>query len=525
MNLPRMAAVLVLSLAVAGGAQAQYDVLIRGARLLDGSGNPWRVASVAITGDRIAAVGLLPEATARRVIDGTGLYVAPGFIDTHSHAGGGLASASLSHGRPLLAQGITTVVVNPDGGGPIDLVAQRARLLEHGLGVNVAQLVPHGSIRREVVGMADRAPTVAELNRMKDLVGRGMEAGGFGLSSGLYYAPGSYSETEEVIALAKVAARYSGVYQSHIRDEADYNVGLVVAVDEVIRIAREAGLPGIVTHIKALGPRVWGFSEALVRRIEGARAAGVSVFADQYPYEASGTSIGGALIPRWAQADGRQALRDRLRDPSERARMREGVLENLDRRGGAGRLQISRHAPDPAIEGKTLQAVAEERSVHPADLTLQLLDAGGATLVSFNMEEADIRTLMRQPWTITASDGGLTEMGRGVPHPRYYGTFPRKIRKYVRDEGVLSLADAVRTMTSLPASVFGMADRGVLREGAFADVVVFDLERVADNATYSDPHQLADGLVYLFVNGRLAIDEGEFEAALHGRVLRRQWKN
>jgi N-acyl-D-aspartate/D-glutamate deacylase len=312
------------------------------------------------------------------------------------------------------------------------------------------------------------------------------------------------------------------VYQSHIRDEADYNVGLVAAVDEVIRIAREAGLPGIVTHIKALGPRVWGFSQALVRRIEGARAAGVSIFADQYPYEASGTSIGGALIPRWAQADGRQALRDRLHDPSERARMREGVLENLDRRGGAGRLQIGRHAPDPAIEGRTMQAVAEERGVHPADLTLQLLEAGGATLVSFNMEEADIRTLMRQPWTMTASDGGLTEMGRGVPHPRYYGTFSRKIRKYVRDEGVLSLADAVRTMTSLPASVFGMVDRGVLREGAFADVVVFELERVADNATYSDPHQLADGIVYLFVNGRLAIDEGEFAAALHGRVLRRQ---
>ena len=370
--------------------------------------------------------------------------------------------------------------------------------------------------------MADRAPTEAELDRMKDLVGRGMEAGGVGLSSGLYYAPGSYSEREEVIALAKVAALYSGVYQSHIRDEADYNVGLVAAVDEVIRIAREAGLPGIVTHIKALGPRVWGYAEALVRRIDGARAEGVSVFADQYPYEASGTSVGGALIPRWAQAGGRQALQDRLQDRDDRGRMRDAVLENLDRRGGADRLQIGRHASDPSTEGKTLQAVAAERGVHPADLALQLVEAGGASLVSFNMDEADIRTLMRQPWTMTASDGGLTEMGRGVPHPRYYGTFPRKIRKYVRDEGVLSLADAVRTMTSLPASVFGMVDRGVLREGGFADVVVFDLERVADNATYSDPHQLADGVVYLFVNGRLAIDDGEFEAALHGRVLRRQ---
>lgn len=522
MNLPRMAAVLALSLSVGSGAQAQYDVLIRGARLLDGAGNPWRTASVAITGDRIAAVGLLPGATAGRVIDGAGLFVAPGFIDTHSHAGDGLASAELSSGRPLLAQGITTVVVNPDGGGPIDLAAQQAALLQHGLGVNVAQLVPHASARQVVMGMEDRAPTEAELEQMKALVRRGMEAGGWGLSTGLYYAPGSYSETEEVIALAKVAASYGGVYQSHIRDEADYNVGVVAAVDEVIRIAREAELPGIVTHVKALGPRVWGYAGALVRRIEAARAEGVSVFADQYPYEASGTSITGALIPRWAQAGGRQALRERLRDGGDRARMRDDVLENLDRRGGAARLQIGRHAPDPSIEGKTLQDVADRRGVHPADLALQLLEAGGATLVSFNMDEADIQTLMRQPWTMTASDGGLTRMGRGVPHPRYYGTFPRKIRRYVRDLGVLALADAVRTMTSLPASVFGMADRGVLREGAMADIVVFDLDRVADNATYSDPHQLAGGVMYLFVNGRLAIDGGEFDTTLHGRVLQRQ---
>jgi N-acyl-D-aspartate/D-glutamate deacylase len=517
-----MAAVLALSLCVGTGAQAQYDLLIQGARLLDGTGNPWRTANIAITGDRIAAVGLLPGATAGRVINGTGLFVAPGFIDTHSHAAGGLASPGLSHGRPLLAQGITTVVVNPDGGGPADLVAQRAALLEHGLGVNVAQFVPHGAVRQAVIGMDDRAPTDAELDEMKALVRRGMEAGAFGLSSGLYYAPGSYSETPEVIALAKVAAAYEGVYQSHIRDEADYNVGVVAAVDEVIRIAREGELTGIVTHIKALGPRVWGYAEALVRRVEAARAEGVSVFADQYPYEASGTSVGGALIPRWAQAGGRDALRERLGDRDERARMRAGVLENLDRRGGAHRLQIGRHAPDPSIEGKTLQDVADQRGVHPADLALQLVEAGGATLVSFNMDEADIRTLMRQSWTMTASDGGLTEMGRGVPHPRYYGTFPRKIRRYVRDQEVLALEDAVRTMTSLPASVFGMSDRGVLREGAFADIVVFDLERLADHATYSDPHQLAGGVVYLLVNGRLAIDDGEFDDDLHGRVLQRR---
>src|SRR5690606_6005485 len=228
----------------------------------------------------------------------------PGFIDVHSHAGPGLATRELSGARPLLAQGITTVFVNPDGGGPVDLVQQRRDLLEHGLGVNVALMVPHGSVRRAVLGMEDRAPTPEELERMKALVREGMEAGAFGLSSGPYYAPGSFADTEELIALARIAAEHGGVYTSHIRDEADYTIGVVAAVDEVIRVAREAGLPGIVTHAKVLGPRVWGYSGAVVKRIQRARDAGIEVFADQYPYEASSTSLAAALLPRWAQAGG-----------------------------------------------------------------------------------------------------------------------------------------------------------------------------------------------------------------------------
>jgi len=502
-------------------ANAQFDLIIRGARMLDGMGNPWRYADVAVSGDKIAAVGDLSSAAARREIDASGLYLAPGFIDVHTHTGPGLATAELSSARPLLAQGITTVFVNPDGGGPVDLVEQRDRLLQYGLGVNVAQFVSHGSARRAVLGMEARAPTESELAQMKDVVRRGMEAGAFGLSSGLYYAPGSYAKTEEVIELAKIVSEYGGVYQSHIRDEADYNIGVVAAVDEVIRIARDGGLKGIVTHIKVLGPHVWGYSQALVQRIEQARAEGVEVYADQYPYGASGTSITGALVPRWAQAGGGDALLARLDSLETLTQFKQDVLANLDRRGGAARLQFQRHAADTSIEGRTLEEVADERGMDPVDLTIELLKNGGASLVSFNMLQQDVATLMRPAWTMTSSDGSITQFGRGVPHPRWYGTFPRKIRKYVIEKGVVGLETAVRSMTSLSAGVMGLPDRGIIRTGAVADIVVFDLARLRDHATYDDPHHYCEGMVYVLVNGKLAIDREEFTDVMSGVVLNR----
>ncbi len=502
-------------------AQEPFDIVIRNARVLDGTGNPWYYADVAISGERIVALGDVATGRAERVIDARGLYLTPGFIDVHSHSADGLATSELSQGQPLLAQGITTVVVNPDGGGPTDLVAQRAALTADGIGVNVAQLVGHGSVRSDVIGMEDRPATATELEDMTDLVRRGMEAGAFGLSSGLYYAPGNYANLEEVIELAKVAGGYGGLYTSHIRDEADYNIGVVGAVDEVIRVAREAGLPGVVTHIKALGPRVWGYSQALIRRIERARAEGLEVYADQYAYEASGTSVTGALIPRWAQAGGRDELIRRINDEGEGPRIRQDVIENLDRRGGADRLQFRRYEPDPSIEGKTLQGVADERTMQPADLAMELVKEGNAGLVSFNMDAADVVRLMRQPWTMTSSDSGLVPMGEGVPHPRNYGNFSRKIRKYALDDGAIILAEAIRSMTSLPASVFRMKDRGLIRAGAIADLIVFDPETIRDRADYQNPHQLSEGMRYVFVNGMLAIDEGEFTDTLGGRVLDR----
>ncbi len=518
------ATTLLLALATVAGAAAQqpYDILLRGARVLDGTGNPWYEADVAIRGDRIAGIGDLGDARAAVIVDATGLFVAPGFIDAHSHAGGSLADPELSAAAPLLMQGITTVFVNPDGGGPVDLVEQRREIEAARPGVNVALLVPHGSVRGEVLGMADRAPDAAELERMRQLVRAGMEAGAFGLSSGPFYAPGSYAKTDELIELARIASEYGGAYTSHIRDESDYTIGVVAAVDEVIQVAREAELPGVVTHIKALGPRVWGFGAALVHRIDRAREQGIEVYADQYPYEASSTSLSAALLPRWAQAGGRDSLRSRLDDPQTRARIREEALDNLDRRGGADRIMFGRYAPDAAIEGRTLAEVATERGVHPIDLALELVRDGGPGIISFNMHEDDIRTLMRQPWTMTASDGALPRMGVGFPHPRAYGTFPRKLRRYALDGGVVDLASAIRSMTSLPATVFRMKDRGVLRPGAIADIVVFDAARVTDRATFQEPHQLADGMVHVLIRGRFAVRDGRLTQDRLGKVLDRR---
>jgi N-acyl-D-amino-acid deacylase len=514
-------AALVAPVAPAASAEQPpaFDILIRNGRVLDGTGNPWYRADIGITGDRIRAMGRLPDATAKTVIDAADRYVAPGFIDVHSHAGGGLATDELKHGQPLLAQGLTTVFVNPDGGGPVDLAAQRATYEKQRIGVNVAQMVPHGSIRREVMDMSDRDPNPGELAKMVELTRQGMRAGGFGLSSGLYYAPGSYSKTAEVIAMAKATAPFGGVYSSHIRDESDYSIGVVAAVQEVIDIAEQGGVIGVVSHMKALGPASWGLSKTLIANIDAARQRGVQVFADQYPYEASGTGIVGALIPRSAQVGGRDAMMKRITGEL-RNEIRAEVRTNIARRGGAETLMISRYTANPSFEGQRLSALAARAGVAPEEYALQLLEKGDASLVSFNMSEGDIEGIMRQPWTMTCTDGDLVRMNVGVPHPRAYGAVARKLKKYVGERAAMDLPSAIRSMTSLSATVFGIKDRGQLRAGAFADVLIFDLAKVNDAATYEKPHQLAEGMMDIIVNGELARRDGRLTTALVGRVLR-----
>ncbi len=510
-----------LLLTACADAAPVYDVLIRGGEVHDGTGTVGQVQDVAIQDGRIAAVGDLAGDDAALVIDATGLVVTPGFIDVHSHAGGGLATAGLSHARPLLAQGLTTVFVNPDGGGAVDLAEQRAELLRDGLGVNAAQFVGHGSVRRAVFGAEDRAPTAAELEEMRALVRTAMEEGAWGLSSGTFYVPGSYSKPDEIIALARVVAEYGGGYQSHPRDESNYTVGVLASAEEVIDVARQAGVPAVITHIKALGPPVWGMSADVVQSVQSAREdEGLSVWADQYPYEASATGLSAALLPRWSQAGGRDALLARLSDPATRARIRGEMVGNLSRRGGADRIQFRRFRPDPTIEGRKLSDLAAEQGRDPLDVALDLIEQGSVSIVSFNMSEEDVRTFMVQPWTMTSSDGDLVPWNEGVPHPRSYGAFSRKIRRYVIEEGVVTLSQAIRSMTSLPAEVFGMTDRGRIEPGLAADIAVFDLDRVQDLATYTEPHQLAEGMVHVFVNGGAAMRDGEFTDLLHGQVLR-----
>ena len=485
------------------GQPGRFDVLIRNARVMDGSGNPWLRADLGITGDRIMAVGTLTGATASRMIDARDRLVAPGFIDVHSHAGEGIQNAALHQGQPLIAQGITTVIANPDGGGPVDLAAQRAAIEAARTGPNVGLLIGHGSVRSAVMGGANRAPSADELKKMKDLVRRGMAEGAFGLSSGLFYVPGSFATTEEVIELMKVAAQSGGIYTSHVRDEGNYAAGVRASVREVIRIAEEATTIGIVSHMKALGRDSWGLGPTLVKDMDEARARGVQVFADQYPYEASSTSLRAALVPGGAQ-------------PTAAV-----VAENLRRRNGPDAILIASYQADRSLQGKTLTEIAKARGVDPVKAAIDMMAAGNVSIVSFNMSEEDIAAIMRAPFTMASSDGGLVPVGAGHAHPRDYGAFARRLGVYVRDRRTVSLEFAIRSMTSLPASVFGITDRGVIRPGAFADIVIFDPALVRDAATYADPQRLAEGVSDVLVNGVAVRLDGQFTDACPGRVLRR----
>lgn len=509
----------------AGTKPAKYDLLIRGARVLDGTGTPWYYADVAVNSDRIVAIGKLGGATATRNIDATGHYLAPGFIDAHSHAWPAIGVAKSAAAEPLLTQGITTVLINPDGGGPTDLRQQRTAIEAAKPGLNVAMLVPHNGVRVDVLGYDNRAPNPAELARMEALVRRGMEEGAYGLSAGPFYTPGNFSKTDEHVALARVAADFDGIYTSHIRDESRYNIGLIASVEEVITIAREAKLPGIVTHIKASTPACWGMSAEVIKHIAAARAAGVEVLADHYPYEASATSLGALLVPAWAREGGSDGFKKRLADKEQRARIRAGIAEAMERRGGAKLLLVSDYAPDRSIEGLRLDAIANQKQQDPVDTALELISKESVGVFSFTMSDADLRAFMAQPWTMTSTDGELLGDDDGIPHPRAYGSFPRKLRHYVFEENVLTLEQAVHSMTGLTASTLRMRDRGEIRVGARADLVVFDPAAIKDNASYENPKQLSTGMSYVIVNGQLAIDGGRMTQARAGRVLSKQSAN
>ena len=500
-----------------------YDVLIRGGKLLDGTGTPWRYADVAIKGDRIVAVGPIPaDATATKVVDAKGKYVSPGFIDPHSHAWPGLGTASLASAVPILYQGITTVMLNPDGGGPADLTPQLDAVRKHVPGVNVVPMIGHNGVRSSVMAYERRAPTPEELKKMEDYVRSAMELGAFGFSTGPFYVPGKFSKTDELIDLAKVAAKFPGAfYISHIRDESSYDVGVVAAADEVIAIARAAKIPGVITHIKCIGPSVWGKSKDIIDHVNAARAEGLEIWADQYPYTASGSGLQPSLVPGWAQEGGQQGMAARLSDPEQRVTIRKEMAENLDRRAGAHNIMIRRYEPDPSLEGKRLDEIARARLEEPLDTAISMLIKGGAAIISFNMNDNDLAAFMKQPWNMTCTDGGLVEFGTGNEHPRAYGAYPRKIRRYALDQNVITIEQAIHSSSGLPAAVFGIKDRGELRAGAFADVLVWDPKTITDTATYEQPHSYSKGMDFIFVNGRAAVVDGKVVEGRHGRVLLR----
>lgn len=497
-------------------SMARFDLLFTNARVLDGTGNPWYLADVGIAGDRIQAVGRLTGAQAARVIDVPGLTLTPGFIDVHSHAvEWGLGTEALKHGRPLVAQGITTVVVNADGRGPTDLAAQRATLEKQGIGVNVGLMVPHGSVQAAVIGTPRRDPNPEQLATMAEIVRHGMEAGAFGLSSGYF----GETKTAELVAMARVTAEFGGVYSSHIRDEGgNATVGVVAAVQEVITIAEDAGVTGVVTHMKALGPASHGLSMALITRIEAARARGVQVYSDQYPYTASGIFINQLVLSSALTSPGPGGSLKPL-TAGEREQTLEAVRLRVQRRGGADTLLISRYGPDPSVEGRTLAELARKAGKPPEEYVLDLMQKSNGRVTSFNMSERDLELIMRQSWTMTSSDGGLRR-GQSGGHPRDYGAFPRKLRLYVRERGVIDLPFAIRSMTSLPAQVFALKDRGQIRPGAIADILVFDPATVNDAASYDEPDRLAEGVTHIVINGVLVREAGTFSNALSGRVLR-----
>jgi dihydroorotase/N-acyl-D-amino-acid deacylase len=511
---------LLCSLTTPAAAEG-FDVLIRNGRIVDGAGNPWYRGDIGIRGDSIAAVGHLPGAKAKRVIDARGHIVAPGFIDLHNHGRRGVFKVPTAEN--YIRQGVTTIIEGNDGGSPVPLKEFFDKLDGVQIAVNVGSFVGHGSIRREVIGRDDRKATPEELNQMQSMTRRAMEQGALGLSTGLFYIPGVFAPTEEVVELAKVASEYGGMHISHMRDEAD---GLLDSVRETIEIGETGGLPTQITHHKALGPPNWGASRQSLALVEEARIRGVDVSIDQYPYTASSTGSA-ALYPAWAQEGGRDELVKRLENPALRERIKKEVVHLIKTNRGGGNPENVQYAFcswDANLNGKTLADVTRDRGREvdfesAAETAMEIEIAGGCKTVYHAMKEEDVERIMRYPGTMISSDGEIPVFGEGVLHPRSYGTYARVLGRYVRERKLLRLEEAVRKMTSLPAQRIQQFDRGLLRPGMKADVTVFDEKTIIDRAEFGNPHRYAEGVLFVLVNGDIVLDDRQMTETRPGTVL------
>lgn len=505
--------VLALIAACSEPATDRYELLIVNGNVYDGSGGEARSMNIGVAGGRIVSTDADANAAADLRIDATGLAVMPGFIDPHTHALDDLKSADANANLNYLAQGVTTVLVGNDGYGVPNFAETLQTLREQGIGTHAAFFVGHGDVRETVMGLENRAPTDAELEGMRALVAEQMEAGALGLSTGLYYTPGSYADTDEVIELAKVAASFGGIYDSHMRDESSYSIGLLGAVEEVIEIAEKAEIPGHIAHLKALGRDVWGQSGDVIALVEAARERGLEITADQYPYRASGTRFRSALIPAWVRADSNEAMFARITNPDLADGIREEMEANLYRRGGAESLLVT--DADSPWRGQTLAQIAEDMSLDAISAAVEVVREGDPRIASFNMNPDDIHAIAIQDWVMTGSDGS-------AGHPRKFASYPTVYRDMVIDAELFSIGRFVERSSGLVADTLRLCDRGYLREGLQADIVVIDLDSYAAVADFQNPTALSTGVVHAVVNGELAIRDREPTGVLAGEVADRQ---
>jgi N-acyl-D-amino-acid deacylase len=506
-------------------AYAQLDLIIKNGRIIDGSGNPWYSADVGIQGGRIVAIGRLDTTQSRRVLDARGMIVAPGFIDVHTHSEGGIRRTPTADNFAF--DGVTSIVTGNCGGSAAAIDSFFIALRHDGISVNLATLVGHNTVRREVMGNAQRDPSAEEQLAMEALVEKAMQQGAVGLSTGLIYTPGIYAKTPEVIALARAAAKYNGIYASHIRNEGnDEQGGVFAAITEAIDVGRAAGMPVEISHFKVSSKKLWGRSKQTIALIEKARSEGIDVTVDQYPYTASSTSLS-VLLPSWALADGDSAVKMRLNDPNIRRKIREQIRHTIVDRNGRYRLDyayVSRCQWDSTLNGKNISQInrlwkRKGTLNNEIQTVLDMVEKGGAGMVYHTMSEEDVRRIMKYPYSMVGSDAGVIQFGSGVPHPRGYGSNARVLAEYVRNKKVLRIEEAIRKMTSFPAQRFRLSERGLIRPGTWADIVVFDEKTIADKATFQNPHAYSEGFAYVLVNGETVLDHGKHTGARPGTML------
>lgn len=501
-----------------------FDILIKNGKIVDGTGNSWFYGDVGIVKGKIVWIGKAETATGRSVLDAKGLIVAPGFIDVHAHIEGGELTTPTADN--FIHDGVTSVVTGNCGGSNLDLTDYFHRLDSIKTSINVASLIGHNTVRRSVMGDLQRDPTLEELKQMEERVKEAMLAGAVGMSTGLIYVPGTYSKTSEVVSLASIASQFNGVYASHIRDEGDH---VTEAVNEAINIGREAKMPVEISHFKVTYKPNWGRSVETLQLVEKARREGLDVTVDQYPYIASSTTLD-TTLPTWVFSGGRDSMKLRLDDPATRLKIKKEMVANLKKKQlkNYSYALVARYAPDTTFNGKNISEVNKLKgrkatAMEEAETILEMVGAVNRTqMVYFSMDEKDLIRILQYPFNMFASDAGIAKFGSGMPHPRAYGTNARVLGRYVNELKAIRLEEAIRRMTSLPAQKFNLRDRGLIREGQAADIVIFDEAKVEDAATFSNPHAYSNGFMYVIVNGEVVIDQGKHTGVRSGMVLKRQ---